>query len=125
MVIRQTKRSRRKASLLIELIAAMTIVVGVLIPLAWSLHAERRLVRSLYQRAVAMEIVDGELEVLLAGEWKAQKPGTQPYMVRANSATNLPQGNFLLTLETNYVRLEWRPEVKHHGGSVIREGRIL
>lgn len=109
---------------MIELLVAMSILVGVMMPLAWSLASERRLARALYQRAVAMEIVDGELEVLLAGEWKTYGAGRHPYAVNSVSLTNLPQGEFWLTVQTNNVKLEWKPTVQHHGGAVAREGRL-
>ena len=58
---------RQRGSLMVELLVALAILTGVLLPLAYSFVSERRLARSAYQRAVAMEIVDGEMEVLLAG----------------------------------------------------------
>jgi hypothetical protein len=123
MVIR-TKTAQNRAALMTELLVAMAILTGVLVPLGWALASERRLARSLYQHAVAMELVDGELETLLAGEWRAYGPGKHEYRVTAQSATNLPPGKFALTVESNVIQLEWRPEVKHHGGAVIREGRL-
>jgi hypothetical protein len=125
MVIRLSmKNGRNRASLMIELLAAMAILVSVAIPLAWSLSSERRLARALYQRSIAMEIVDGEMEVILAGEWRAFAQGRHEYPVRALSATNLPPGGFYLTLEPKVVRLEWQPAVKQHGGPVQREAHL-
>jgi hypothetical protein len=95
-----------------------------LLPIASSLDSEKRLMRSYYQRAVAMEIVDGELEALAGGEWHAFTPGTHDYSVHALAATNLPPGKFFLTVETNHVRLEWRPAIKQHGGPVVRETSV-
>ena len=112
---------RRRGSLMVELLAAMAIVAGALLPLAYSIASERRLTRSLYQRAVAIEIVDGEIETLAAGEWRAFAPGVHEYRVQAAAATNLPPGRFLLNLQPRKVRLEWRPAVKQHGGPVVRE----
>jgi hypothetical protein len=106
---------------MIELLVAMAILAGALLPLAYSIATEKRLARSLYQRAVAMEIVDGEIEILAAGEWRAFSPGPQEYRVHAAAATNLPPGRFLLDLQPGKVRLEWRPAAKQHGGSVVRE----
>jgi hypothetical protein len=125
MVIRTKLNSRRQCgALMTELMVALAILAGVLLPLAYSLVSERRLARSSYQRAVAMEIVDGEMEALVAGEWRAFSPGTQEYRVHAAAATNLPPGKFLLTLEPGNVRLQWQPAVKQHGGTVVREARV-
>ncbi len=109
---------------MLELLAAIVLLVGALFPLAYSLSSERRLARSTYQHAVAMEIVDGEMELLAAGEWRSFKPGTQDYVVHAGAETNLPPGKFLLTVSSNQVRLVWQPAVKHHGGSVMREATV-
>jgi hypothetical protein len=123
MVIRTAaqKPSRRCGALMVELLVAMALLTGALLPLAWSFASEKRLARSCYQRAVAIEIVDGEMETLAAGEWHAFAPGAHEYRVRAGAATNLPPGRFLLTVQPGKVRLEWQPEVKQHGGGVARE----
>jgi hypothetical protein len=109
---------------LTELLVAMALMAGALLPLAYSFAGEKRLARATYQRAVAMEIVDGEMEILVAGEWRAFAPGTHDYQVRSRSATNLPPGKFALTVRPDRVRLEWRPVVKDHGGAVMREAAV-
>jgi hypothetical protein len=125
MVIRSASgQARKRGALMTELVVAMTILAGALLPLAYSIASERRVARASYQRAVAMEIVDGEMEALAAGGWRAFAPGTREYPVRAGAATNLPPGRFLLSLETGKLRLEWKPAVKNHGGSVVREAMI-
>jgi hypothetical protein len=68
-----------------------------------------------------MEIVDGEMEALAAGGWRSFSNGIVDYSVDARAATNLPPGHFTLTLTSEKVRLEWRPNVKQHGGPVARE----
>lgn len=122
MVIRTTSRSaRERAALMTELLVAISLLLVAFLPLAYSISSEQRLARASYQRAVAMELVDGELEVLAAGAWKAFAPGSHEYSVHAAAATNMPPGQFLLTVESGKLRLEWKPAVKHHGGSVVRE----
>jgi hypothetical protein len=106
---------------MIELLVAMAILAGVLLPLVYSVASERRYARAAYQRAVAMEIVDGEMEALAAGGWRAFTNGVTDYRVDARAATNLPPGQFLLTLTPEKLRLEWRPKIKQHGGAVVRE----
>jgi hypothetical protein len=124
MVMRTSRSARRNGALLTELLVAMAILTGALLPIAYSIVSERRLARACYQRGVAMEIVDGEMETLIAGEWRAFATGTQEYPVRAGAATNLPPGRFVLTVQADRVRLEWRPSVLHHGGPVIRELKL-
>jgi len=103
----------------------MAILSGVVLPLAYSISAERTYARAVYQHAVAMEIVDGEMEVLAAGEWRSFAPGQHEYPIHAIAATNLPPGRFLLTVGTDKVRLEWQPSAKKYGGAVVlREAKI-
>jgi hypothetical protein len=124
MVIRTNNRPGRRGSLLAELLIALSILVLVLIPVAYSFDKEHRLLRTYYDRAVADEIVDGEMEVLMAGEWRAFAPGSHPYAVDAAAQKNLPPGQFTVTIETNKVRLEWQPSIKGYGGPVVREGAV-
>ena len=125
MVIPPKPSSKRAAgSLMPELLVAMTLLVVAVLPLGYSFTSEQRLARACYERAVAMEIVDGEMEALLAGEWRTFPAGTREYTVHAGATTNLSPGDFLLTIQTDRVRLEWRPATKHHGGPVVREAVV-
>ena len=110
-------------SLSVELIVAVAILLGALLPLAYSLSSEKRFARAAYQHAVAMEIVDGEMEALLAGEWRGFTPGAHEYHVRAQAARNLPPGKFLLTLDAQKLRLEWVKQGKPVP-SVVREAKL-
>jgi hypothetical protein len=107
-----------------ELVVAMSILLLAMFPMAYSFVREQQLCRSLYYRAVAMEIVDGEMESLVAGEWRAFKEGPQSYTVRADAAKNLPPGGFLLTLAEKRLRLEWLPKKSRSGGKVVREAEL-
>jgi hypothetical protein len=124
MVIHVKNKSRESGSFMIEAFVGIALLVGVMLPIAYSFASEKNLARAYYGRAVAMEIVDGEMEVLMAGEWRAFTPGAHPYPVRAGALTNLPPGQFTLTIQTNKIRLEWQPAVKQRGGSVIREATV-
>jgi hypothetical protein len=68
-----------------------------------------------------MELVDGEMEILRAGEWRQFPRGAQGYAIRSAAAKNLPPGQFILTVEGHRVRLEWQPGAKDEGGKVTRE----
>ena len=108
-------------SLMIELMPALGILVTGILPLSYVYVREQRAVRSYYWRAVAMEMVDSELEVLAAGEWRSFADGAQPYRVRAAAARNLPPGAFQLTRTGQRLRLEWLPAKPASGGVVVRE----
>ena len=86
-----------------------------------SFIGERREFGIYYHRAVAMEVVDGEMEILRAGEWRAFQEGAQSYSVNNPSATNLPPGRFVLTRQDRHLRLQWLLAGKNKGGIVTRE----
>lgn len=117
-------QSWKRGALITELVVAMAILAIAVLPLAFTFAHERQLLRRSYAHAVAMEIVDGELEILAAGEWRAFRSGTQPYAVKAEAAPNLPPGRFELTITTNRVRLKWIPQENHFGGGITREVQI-
>ncbi|HIG28041.1 MAG TPA: hypothetical protein EYQ50_09680 [Verrucomicrobiales bacterium] len=104
-----------------DLAASLALLVLILVPLAYSFQKEQQLCRAYYFRAIAMEIVDGETEILAAGVWRGYQPGVYDYEVTAKAALNLPPGNFLLTLQPDICRLEWVPEKHWKGGRVVRE----
>lgn len=115
------RRSTESGSLMIELMTALGILMAGILPLSYVYVREQRAVRSYYWRAVAMEIVDSEMEVLAAGEWQAFTVGAQSYPVRAVAARNLPPGRFQLTRTGQRLRLEWLPAKPGTGGVVVRE----
>ena len=114
-----TNFRRRRGALMTELLIAMALMTGVLLPLAYSITSEKRLARTAYHRAVAMEIVDGEMEILVAGEWRGFTSGAHEYPVHGSAVTNLPPGRFLLTVSPDKVRLEWQPTAKKYGRPVV------
>jgi hypothetical protein len=122
MVIRR-RQSRRRAALMTEAVVALGILALASLPLTFEFAREHKAARKLYYQAVAMEIVDGELEVLAAGEWRAFRPGPQPYAVTAEAARNLPPGDFVLTVADGRLKLEWIPKARGAGSVVAREAR--
>jgi hypothetical protein len=116
-----TRHHNSQGSMTIELVMALTLVVTILLPLGFSFVEEQHVLRVYYWRAVAMETVDGEMEVLAAGEWHSFVEGEQPYHVHAESAKYLPRGTFVLTIHAPRLRLEWRPEKQRFGAPVVRE----
>ena len=126
MVIRSVKSiltRRRRGALITEVVIAMGILTFAMLPLAFSFVREQKLTRAYFNRAIVIEIIDGEMEALMAGEWRAFTPGAQTYPVRAESAKSLPSGKFVLTLDSDRVRLEWLPGKSGKGGPVVRESK--
>jgi hypothetical protein len=113
-------RSRR-GFLMMDLVVAMAVLSLAIIPLGFSFARERQVLKIEYQRGVANEIVDGEMEILAAGAWKNFPDGAQSYTVHANAAAKLPPGHFRLTKTGNHLRLEWTPDKRQGVGEVVRE----
>lgn len=116
-----TGRARERGALQADLLVAMAIIAVAMIPLSAGFMTEQKVLRSHYWHAVAMEIVDGEMEILVAGEWRALPEGTQTYPVKAGAAKNLPPGKFTVTRAGKMLRLEWTPDKGGSGGKVVRE----
>jgi hypothetical protein len=100
---------------------ALAILALAIVPLGFSFSHERSALRADYCRAVANEIVDGEMEILVDGDWKSFPDGSRVYTVHSNAAKNLPAGHFELTKTENHLRLEWAPDGHQGVGSVVRE----
>jgi hypothetical protein len=115
------RRATAHGMALIEMLVAMGILILVLIPLSLSFISEKREFGVYYHRAIASEVVDGEMEILRAGEGRVFKEGTQSYNVQNPTATNLPPGGFVLTRHDRHLRLQWLPAAKNKGGIVTRE----
>jgi hypothetical protein len=123
MVIRPSRPSWR-GMLIWELLVAMAILAAVFFPLCLSWLNEQKALRAGYSRAVAIGLVDGEMEILAAGEWRMFPVGVHSYTVQARAVTNLPPGRFLLTINERALRLEWKPDKPFAGGPVWREMMI-
>jgi hypothetical protein len=113
-------RSRR-GFLMIDLVVAMAILSLAIVPLGFSFARERQVLKIEYLHSVANEIVDGEMEILAAGDWKNFPDGAQSYSVRAAAAAKLPPGHFQLTKTGNHLRLEWTPDKRQGIGAIVRE----
>lgn len=127
MVISSHRRLPNRGSagsILIEAAVAVAILTLTVIPFSFLMNQERAACRAAYHRAVAMEVVDGEMEILVAGEWRAYKPGRHAYEVAGRSATNLPPGQFVLSVDDQRLSLEWNPTRNMQGGRVVREVKL-
>lgn len=115
---------RSCGALTIELVVAVAILMLAFFPISLSCLQEQKLARALCYRAIAMEIVDGETEVLAAGFWREFNPGVHDYVPRADSVSNLPPGRFELTVDGEYLQLAWLPAKRDVGGPVVRRCKV-
>jgi hypothetical protein len=117
-------RRRERGALTADLVVALGVLVVAALPIAFAFAQEGRLARIRYAEALAVEMVDGEMEILAAGEWRAFPPGQHEYLVKAAAAKNLPPGRFILTRDDKNLRLEWKPAKKGTGRPIVRETRL-
>jgi hypothetical protein len=115
---------RDDGSLMVELVVGMAILSLAMVPLAYSFAKEQAITRNAFNRAVTMEAIDGEMEILMAGEWRTAPAGTQPYALPEELAKTLPPGKATLTVTGKHVRLDWRPDKKYSGGEIVREADV-
>jgi len=106
---------------MMDLVVAIAILSLAIVPLGFSFARERQVLKIEYLHSVANEIVDGEMEILAAGDWKTFQEGAQAYTVHSRAATNLPPGHFQLTKTGNHLRLEWLSDKRKGIGVVVRE----
>jgi hypothetical protein len=111
----------KRGFLEVDLLVGLAILSLAIVPLGFSFARERQTLKIEYVRSVADEIVDGEMEILAAGDWKNFPDGSQNYPVRASATASLPPGHFQLTKTGNHLRLEWNSDEKHSIGAVARE----
>jgi hypothetical protein len=123
MVTNRTAGNERGA-LATECVVALGILAAVMLPLSFSFVQETKVCRAYYHRAVALEIIDGEMEVLVAGEWRSLEKRRRGYPVRGHAATNLPPGEFTVMLGDDVLHLEWTPRARGSGGTVVREVKL-
>jgi hypothetical protein len=121
--LRETRRARR-GFLEVDLAVALAILSIAILPLGFSFVRERELLKIEYQRSIANEIVDGEMEILAAGAGRNFPDGSQTYPVQSRATTALPPGHFELTRTGNHLRLAWTPDAHRGVGAVIRETTI-
>lgn len=113
-----------RGAILMEGMVAVAILGAVMAAFAAAMLTDRAALKAAYYRAVAIEIVDGEMERLVAGEWQAFPEGSTTIAPKAEAARNLPDGKFVFTRRGRRLRLEWVPNDLRKGGRVVREVKL-
>jgi hypothetical protein len=118
----QANRFRRCGGWMnVDMLVAIALLLLVVLPLAYGMVGERRLLDAELRRAALVELLDGELEVLLAGEWRQRPEGESDIPLTGAAAARLLPGRCVLIKSGKSLRLEWRSE-KHDGAvSVSKE----
>ena len=121
MNIRPTTRlTNRLAFLQLDVAVAITVLALVFIPLSISSSGDLDLARRQYFEAVALQLIDGEMDVLLAGERRKYTPGEHQIKPVGEAVQNLPEGEFVLTVHDQKLTLAWVPTKRAKWGRVER-----
>jgi len=120
---------RIQGHLQMDLLTAIGLVVLAVLPLGFGFVHHRKLVRDATTRAIVLELLDGEMEVLVAGEHRAATNTLQNWPLRGAAVLNLPQGACTLsrshpTPAAIELMLEWKAERPGTIQSVRRAIRI-
>ena len=121
MNIRPTTRlTNRLAFLQLDVAVAITFLALVFIPLSISSSGDLDLARRHYFEAVALQLIDGEMDVLLAGERRKHTTGEHRITPIGEAVQNLPEGEFVLTVHDQKLTLAWVPTKRAKWGRVER-----
>ena len=121
MNIRPTTRlTNRLAFLQLDVAVAITVLALVFIPLSISSSGDLDLARRHYFEAVALQLIDGEMDVLLAGERRKYTTGEHRITPVGEAVQNLPEGEFVLTVHDQKLTLAWVPTKRAKWGRVER-----
>ena len=107
---RTTRLAKRSAFLQLDVAIAITVLVLVFIPLSVSSSGDLDLARRHYFEAVVLQLIDGEMDVLLAGERRKYTPGEHRIKPVGESVQNLPEGEFVLSVQDQKLTLAWVPK---------------
>lgn len=122
MVIQRLHSIRRRRGFAsIDLFLAMAIFLVGFFSIAYLSTREMKLARAYYFDAIAMSLVDGELEVLAAGAWRELPPGESEFRSKAPTRESLPPGKLRATRSDRLIRLEWIPAGRGNGRHITRE----
>lgn len=126
----RTHRSRRRlGALQADLVTALGLAALVVIPFGYGFLNHQRLIRNETVHATLLGLLDGELEILAAGEHRAFPTGTSSYPLHGLATQSLPPGTCTLTRETSpeqtpQITLEWKPTATN-SLHVVRLTRVI
>ena len=117
---RTTRVARCRAFLQLDVAVAITVLALVFIPLSISSSGDLDLARRHYFEAVALQLIDCEMDVLLAGERRKYTTGEHRITPVGEAVQNLPEGEFVLTVHDQKLTLAWVPTKRAKWGRVER-----
>ena len=121
MKLPSSRSIRCLAFIQLDIAVAIVILGLIFIPLSVTSSAKLDLARRHHFEAVALNLIDGEIDVLLAGEIKKYKLGKSLITPPGEAVGSLPKGEFILTLNEKTIKLEWVPKKLTKWGRIQRE----
>jgi hypothetical protein len=109
---------------MLDLVCGLAILTIAILPVGFAFQREYRTLRIEYYRSVVDQLVDGELEILVAGAARNLPDGPQALTVSSRAAQSLPASHFQLTKTGNHLRVEWIPDSKCGLAAISREGNL-
>lgn len=106
-----------------DLVIALALLLVAVLPLAYAFRADFKALRFANERAAALSLVDGQMELLMAGGARTLAQGTNVITLTGAAVANLSTNRALVIREGGRIRLEWRPAGRSSAG-VIREGTL-
>ncbi len=111
---RTTRVAKCRAFLQLDVAVAITVLALVFIPLSISSSGDLDLA------PVALQLIDGEMDVLLAGERRKYTTGEHRITPVGEAVQNLPEGEFVLTVQEQKLTLAWMPNKRAKWGRIER-----
>ncbi len=105
----------------LDVMVAIVILMLVFIPLTVTSSSKLDLARRHHVEAVVLQLIDGEIDVLLAGEHEKYNFGEHRITPAGEAAEDLPKGDFILTLKKKQLSLVWIPVKQAKWGRIDRE----
>ena len=122
MTLRPTSRlAKHLAFIQLDLMLAVSILMLLFIPFGVTSSGKLDLARRQHFEAVALQMIDGELDVLLAGERQKYLLGEHKITPPGEAVKTLPVGEFILIVKEKQLYLAWVPEKEAKWGRVERE----
>ena len=120
MILRPTPRAAKRLAF-VQLDVALAVSILLLVFIPFSVTSSSKLDLARRQHFVALQMIDGELDVLMAGERQKFSPGEHKITPPGEAVKTLPVGEFILTVEEKQLTVAWVPEKEAKWGRVERE----
>ena len=115
-----TRLAKRLAFIQMDVVLGIALLLLVFIPFSVTSSGELDLARRQQFQAVALQMIDGEMDVLLAGERQKYAAGEHTITPPGEAVQSLPEGKFVLTVGEKELTLAWTAVKQAKWGRVER-----